>query len=419
MTGPNRYPPGTAARIFAATVLAFLLVLGQPAVVHAASRNAPPSTLWRSYPLDPSHGKKHLRGGADAAPKGGSGTASETAGANSRTPGAESESKQRSSGSSNDKLVVAIGFLAGVFLVALVRGRGLLVSFLRRGAAGIHTVGSRVRMPSELIARTSGPTAAPPDDVLARPTQKGAMMMNRKRKYERPSENASGGPAPQETANEDGRISPAERISGFLKESRNDGARDDFEAAGLAAVGEEVQTVLASAKEAADKIRRRAEEEAASLRTQTVAAAETEAAEARRQAELSRAEAQRVRADAEAYAAEIRAGADAAAAQRLASAEDEAAAIVEEAEARRAATDAEVTQKIENAEAGARERVESLRGEIERQEERLHSLLAVHRTMTGHLETLLGVEEPRDDLPDVSHESLQEAVWPDRSTSVG
>ena len=160
-------------------------------------------------------------------------------------------------------------------------------------------------------------------------------------------------------------------------------------------VGEEVQAILVSAQEAAAKIRRRAEDEAERVRNEAASAADAEVADARRAADAERIELDRLRAEAEAYATETRAAADAAAEQRWIEAEGEAARILEEVQRRR-----DAVAELAPAEAAAHERVATLQNEIERQEERLDSILVVLRQMSAQVASLLGRQEESDDLPD-------------------
>jgi hypothetical protein len=155
-------------------------------------------------------------------------------------------------------------------------------------------------------------------------------------------------------------------------------------AADVATIGDEVGAVLKSAREAAGRIRQAADEEARRVRTEAQAAAAAELAEARRVAEDERAEATRLRAEAEANAQDTRAAAS-----------QEAEQIVADAATRRDAAEAEAEQKLREATVNEREHVRALQAEIERQEKRLESILAVFRGMTAQLEGLL--ERRRDE----------------------
>jgi hypothetical protein len=156
--------------------------------------------------------------------------------------------------------------------------------------------------------------------------------------------------------------------------------------------GEEVQTILDSAQEAAGKIRRRAEEEANEIRTEAAASAEAE-----------RIEAERLRSEAEAYARDTRAAADEAAQRRRSEADTAAAHVLEEAERRRSAIDAELAEKVEYAKEEARNRIGALQGEIQRQEERLESIAVVLGSMTSQVTRVLDRHEESDLTDDLTN----------------
>jgi hypothetical protein len=192
-------------------------------------------------------------------------------------------------------------------------------------------------------------------------------------------------------------------------------ATEPPEATGFKAVGEEVQTVLSSAHEAAAQIRRRAEEEAKRTRHDAWSAAQAEIAEAKPVAEAHRDDAERIRAEAETSAREAGAAAEAFAEELRTSAEREATRIEQEAQARLAAADAEVAQKIEQAEAEAHERFSVLREGIKRHEERLESILVILRGMSSQVEALLVRREASDEPGETPDESLEDVLRLDRS----
>jgi hypothetical protein len=192
-------------------------------------------------------------------------------------------------------------------------------------------------------------------------------------------------------------------------------------AADVAAVSEEVGTVLTSAHEAAARIRTAAEAEANRLQAEAQAAAAAEVATARRVAEDERAEAARLRTEAKAYVEDAHAAADAFAEQQRTRAAQEAAQIVGEAETARDAAAAEAEQTLREATADEKERLWALQAEIERHEERLETVLAAFRRVTTQLEDLLDRDETDDaavsvDAGDSSHE-LETALRPESSSS--
>jgi F0F1-type ATP synthase membrane subunit b/b' len=179
--------------------------------------------------------------------------------------------------------------------------------------------------------------------------------------------------------------------------------------ADLSDVGAEVGAVLASAREAAARIRSQANEDSARQREEARAAAEAELAEARRLAEADRAELERIRAEAETYAEETRADAETFAEQTRTDAERDAGMIVEEARSRLEAADAEVAQKIRDLTANAHERLSMLQAGTRRHEERLKHMLVVFHGMTSQLEELLDERDGEGS----DGESLEDALQPD------
>jgi hypothetical protein len=181
---------------------------------------------------------------------------------------------------------------------------------------------------------------------------------------------------------------------------------------GLPAVGQEIQAVLSSAQDAAAAIRRKAEEEAKRVRDDAWAAAQVEITEAQRIGAANREDAERIRAEAEAFAAETRAAAETFAEELRTTAERKAARVEEEARERLSAADADAIRKVERAEDEARERIGSLRDEIERHEERLHSFLAILRGMSSQVEDVLAGRSASGATAD---ESLEDVLRLDRS----
>jgi F0F1-type ATP synthase membrane subunit b/b' len=183
--------------------------------------------------------------------------------------------------------------------------------------------------------------------------------------------------------------------------------------ADLSDLAAEVGAVLASAREAAERIRSQANEDSAKQREEAKAAAEAELAEARHIAEADRAEGERLRAESETYAKETRADAETSAEQTRTDAEREANRIVEEARGRLEAADAEVARRMRDLTATASERFNTLQAGSRRHEERLETLLDVFRGMTSQLEELLGERAVEGS----DEESLEEALQPDSAGS--
>jgi hypothetical protein len=209
--------------------------------------------------------------------------------------------------------------------------------------------------------------------------------------------------------------SPPERIADYAAaeeaapdRSGHTADADEGPQSHFARVGAEIESVLASAREAADRIRASAESDAAQLREGAVAAANAEVADAKRAAAEDRSEAERVRSGAEEYAEETRSSAETAAEEVRAVAEREAAEIVEAAQARLAEADAEADRKLREIEGSARDRVAELRAAIERHEARLESMLAVFQGVSAQLEELLDARGDADD--DAAEQGLENAL---------
>jgi hypothetical protein len=209
----------------------------------------------------------------------------------------------------------------------------------------------------------------------------------------------------------DGAETPGEIAAGEAHAAEAEGSAED-----LAFVGEEVGTVLQSAREAAANIRRAAVEEVRGLRAEAESAAAAELNEARRMAAAERAEGQRSRGEAEAAAKNIRASAEAFAQSRRQKAEREATQILGDAHRRLAAANAQVEQKVREAEAKAGHRRQALQAEAERYEKRLERILVVFHGMSSQLEDLLGEREAESEVTaGETEEGLREALLPSRS----
>ncbi len=260
-------------------------------------------------------------------------------------------------------------------------------------------------------------------------------MVNLRRKLQTPAEtNASPEQAQEQAPGEGGNstsvverasaysameneLVPAEDTVGVLAEPAGEEPNPEAEVANLAVVGEEVGAVLQSAQEAAVRIRRTGQQEGERLQAEAESAAAAKLEEARGIASAELAGGQQVRAEAEAYAREARAAADVFAEERRREAERAAAQMVSDAQKLLAAADAEVAQKIREAEAKAHERHQGLEAEVERYEMRLESMLGVFRGMSSQLEDLVGRRQAESGTaPEVSHDALEDALRPDRSS---
>jgi vacuolar-type H+-ATPase subunit E/Vma4 len=179
-------------------------------------------------------------------------------------------------------------------------------------------------------------------------------------------------------------------------------ARREPEVAEMRSTGEEVDSILAMARETAAKVARGAKDDADRIRSEAKETAASEIEQARRE-----------RSDAEEYAARIRGEAEAEAEKLRANAEGEAASMVAAARSRLDGADAEIQRRVRDAEEEARARAESLEAEAERHEERLQRLLVVFRGMSSQLEAVLEGRGENGRPADAVEERLEEALRPE------
>jgi hypothetical protein len=396
-------------------VLALALVVPAAAAGQARDEGEVPSELWDAYPLNPREGTARIRRGADEQPETQPGVGTV------RPTGAQAGGVDRGGNESGDDsrtFWLVLGLSALALLVAVALGTAVR-------AAGGGSIAAVIAFPSRQVARRPARRRPPP--VSAPPATKGLNMARQWR--QRRMSNAEAPHvelSPQRAGGQDEDVPPPPAGVSVSAKMENDVASkwagpeeltDDavIEAAApgeveetndLTGVAEEVQSVLVTAQDAAAKIRRKAEEEAERLRQEAAAAAEAD-----------RAEAERIRADAEAFAAETRAAAEASGEDLRTNAEWEAARLLEDAQARLDHADAEVAEKARQAEEQVRHRLETLRAEIERQEQRVESILVILGGISSQLEDLL--DRRAKDVAEESPESLDEVLRPDSSTQVG
>ncbi len=373
----------------AAVAVMLALALAQTAVAGTQTKgDRKPAELWKNYPLDPSRGKAPILGGIQT----------ETSGerpphaANSPAPIASSAPSESPESKTILFAIIGATLLTGLAAAVLAIGNRRTSSAGAGDAKGILAAyGYHVSVEESESSRSPPSTVPPP--FRPTPTKKGSSMVSFRRN---PDEEA--GVESAHPAGGDGPDDP-----------ENEAVPSGPETSAVPSFGEEVQTILVSAQEAAAKIRRRAEDEAEQIHNEAAAAAEAERAEAARLAEASRADAERLRSEAEAYAHETRNAADQAAERRRSEVEAEAGRILDEATQRRDAIDAELVYKVEHAEEEARQRIGTLQGEIQRQEERLESIAVVLGSMASHVTGLLesGSGNLSDDLANLTGKAVE------------
>jgi hypothetical protein len=361
----------------AGTVLVFLAIaLSQPSLASARDgADRKPAELWKTYPLDPTRDSRPTLGEAPSV----SGTDESRPLERIDSPAPAASTTTSEATKSKAILFVVLAATLLVALAATALGMGARPA--RRSAA--FSGDARRTRPADGYAALPVPpsksgrsTPSSTSSIRQNPTEKGSSMVNFKRK-----------PEGEEAAVESERDSPAGDTP--RGESQSLAVPSDQASPAVLSFGEEVQTILDSAREAAIKIEKRAEEEASQIRAQAADSAEAE-----------RVEAERVRSDAEGYARETRAAADEAAEQRRKEAETEAGRILDEAQRRRDAIDAELAQKVEYAAVEAQKRAGTLEGEIQRQEKRLESIAVVLGSMKSQVTRVLERQEESDDLTD-------------------
>ena len=388
--------------VVGALVLLLTFALAQAAFAGAQSKDErKPGELWNTYPLDPSGDQAQILGRPQ--------TESQIrwnpqpAAASSSAPLAVSAPSQRRPWN-------GIVFLIAILLAGLAT---VLVAMRNRPERSVG--GSAADASPAAESKTSRAKRSPKETlpVQPNPTKEGSSMVN----FERNPDDDEAGVQPE---SDTGASDPSQPDSGKeedrrvlpLEHSETDAVSSDQKVPTFASFGEEVQTVLVSAQEAAAKIRRRADEEAERIRNEAVTAADAERAEAERLADASRADAEVLRSEAEAYAHETRITADGAAAQRRSEVEAEVGRILEEAQRRRDAIDAELADRVEHAEEEARKRIGTLQIEIQRQEERLESIAVVLRSMTSEVGGLLEQRgrsvDLSDDLANLTGKAMEE-----------
>ena len=339
---------GHTQTLHVAVAVALVLALAQTAVAGTQAKgDRKPAELWKTYPLDPARVETPTLGGIQT--ETGSG---ERPRAGSHAPIASSAPPE-----SHESRTILFAIIGATLVVGLAAAALAIVNrpagTPSAGAGDVKETlagyGYYVSVEESKSSR-SPPSTTPP--FRPSPTKKGSSMVN----FRRGSDEQAG-------------VVP-ERPAEAGEPEENEAVPSALEMSAFASFGDEVQTILDSAQEAAAKIRGRAEDEAEEIHNAAAAAAEAERAEAARLAETSRA-------DAEAYAHETRTAAEEAAERRRSEVEAEAGRILDEAKQRRDAIDADLANGVEHAEEQTRQRIGTLQGEIQRQEERLESIAVV------------------------------------------
>jgi cell division septum initiation protein DivIVA len=176
---------------------------------------------------------------------------------------------------------------------------------------------------------------------------------------------------------------------------------------GFAELGQHVATVLATAREAAEKIQGDARREAAQVLERAKAEAEQTLAQGREKAAALEAETAEKRSAAFATAEDVRTRADAYAERKRQEADKSAAEVIARAE-----------RQARDRTRAAEERQQALDANVERTEERLRKLVAGLRELAGRLDVLVGSDalvepvEPETEAPQPTgfDEALQRQI---------
>ena len=180
-------------------------------------------------------------------------------------------------------------------------------------------------------------------------------------------------------------------------------------------IGDQVTTILSSAKQAAEQLRESTRQEAERIREEAKQLAASALDGAKRHAERRREESDKLRAEAEAYSKTTLEAADQHAAETRRNTEEEAGKRRSEAEQEAREIHRAARQRAAELTTESRERQKVLVAEAERSEARLEQLLGVFRAMASQLEELV---EPERAEPPVAagqaaaEEDLDEALKP-------
>jgi hypothetical protein len=209
--------------------------------------------------------------------------------------------------------------------------------------------------------------------------------------------------------------SPAEQPASGAGTERGGLVRPEQADPAAIEIGDQVTTILSSAKQAAEKLQESARQEAERIREEAKQLAASALDGAKRHAARRREESDKLRAEADAYSETTREAADR-------HAEETRRKIEEEAGKRRSETEQEAREihraarhKAAELTAESLDRQQALVAEAERSEARLEQLLGVLRAMTSQLEELVEPERAEATLAAgqaAAEENLDEALNP-------
>ena len=175
-------------------------------------------------------------------------------------------------------------------------------------------------------------------------------------------------------------------------------------------VGDQVATILASAKQAAQRIQVSARQDAERLRREANQAAAARLQAVEQELAGKRQEGAKLRADAEAYSKSTRQAADRYAGETRRKIDEESEKRRKEAEREANQIRAAAKQQAERLGSEGVRRQRALTAEAQRSEARLEQLLGVFRALTSQLEDVLGDE--RATAPSTEGRDLEKALRP-------
>jgi hypothetical protein len=175
-------------------------------------------------------------------------------------------------------------------------------------------------------------------------------------------------------------------------------------------VGDQVAAILASAKQAAQRLQVSARQDAERVRAEAKREAATRLQAVEGELAGRRTEGAKLRADAEAYSKSTREGADRYSAEKRRKVDEESEKRRKEAEREASEIRAAAKQRAEKLSSESVQRQKALAAEAERSEARLRQLLGVYRALTSQLEDLLGDEQVT--APSAEGRHLEEALRP-------
>jgi hypothetical protein len=374
-------------------------VVGQPGPA-AAQQNGSgknPSTtvpaevreLWREYPLNPSP--------PPAAPR----QSRTDAGTTVQGPTEQGRTEQGPSAAAAEAdpeslplgLAVAIAVaVAALTLAAMALAFGLRPAWVP-DLRSAKQVGQRPRRPRGRRTRTAPMRRRELYEVSAETPQPGAQDAR-----------GSGEPLPAEPKQDKLRLDsgePGERsiaVKIVRSATQQEGDGDDS----YAQVGEQVASVLAAARQAAEEIRTTALEEAGTIRD-----------EASREAQQLRLASEALRTEAEEYDRKTREAADRYVEATRQQLEEETARRRGEIDLAAQESQRAAEERASAIEADALQRRSAIIEEAQRSEARLEQLLGVYRGMTSQLEELLIMERAGDDTVHAQEESFADELADD------